>query len=169
MSEQVTFKQTPMTLEGNLPTVGETAPDFTLADGDLKAVSLHDFRGRTVLLSTVPSLDTPVCDTETRRLAKELEPYRERVAFITVSMDLPFAQKRWCVAAELPHLITLSDYRDHEFGRRYGVRILDLGLLARAVFVIDSEGVVRYRELVPEVTHEPDYDAILQAVRAQLQ
>ncbi len=165
---QVGFGGKPLTLEGTEIQVGEAAPSFTLVNGDLKSVSLSDFRGRVILLTTVPSLDTSVCNIETRRFDQEVAKLAGRIAYITVSMDLPFAQKRWCGTAETQSVVTLSDYKNHEFGKSYGIYLTDLGLLARAVFVIDAEGIIRYREIVAEVTHEPDYEAALTAVKGLL-
>ena len=165
---QVSFNGGSIALEGTVIDVGDPAPEFTLVDGNLNRVSFVNFRGRIVLLATVPSLDTSVCDIETRRFDQEASKLGDRVACLTVSMDLPFAQQRWCGAAEARHVVTLSDYKDHQLGKSYGVYLTELGLLARAVFVIDPSGIVRYREIVPEVAHEPDYSAALSAVKALL-
>jgi len=161
----VTLKGNPVTLVGKEVKVGDAAPDVTLLDNDLKAVALSAFRGKVVVLSSVPSLDTPVCDTETRRFNEEAAKLGDGVAVLTISMDLPFAQKRWCGAHGIERVKTLSDHRDAAFGKAYGVLIKELRLLARAVFVVDRQGVIRYTQLVEEITHEPDYDAILDAVR----
>ena len=157
----VTFTGARMALEGPQIRVGSAAPGFSLTNGKLEAVSLNDFQGRVLLLAAVPSLDTGVCDMEARRFEKEVAELDDRIAYVTVSMDLPFAQARWCGAAEAHRVVTLSDYKHHLFGKDYGVYIPELGLLARSVFVIDPKGVVRYVEIVPEVTHEPNYDAAL--------
>ncbi|KPK85057.1 MAG: hypothetical protein AMJ81_04220 [Phycisphaerae bacterium SM23_33] len=162
----VTFKGSPLTLVGPELKPGEAAPDFRLLDNGLNEVSLSDFAGKRIVLASVPSLDTAVCDTETRRfnqLAADLGP---NVVVLTVSMDLPFAQKRWCGAAGIERVVTLSDHRTAAFGAAYGVLIKQLRLLARAVFVVDAGGVIRYIQLVREMTEEPDYDAALKAVRA---
>jgi thiol peroxidase len=162
---KVTFKGGPLTLAGPLPAEGEPAPDFTALATDQSEASLSDYRGKVVILSSVPSLDTPVCDRETRRFNEAAGDLGEGVAVLTVSMDLPFAQKRWCGAAGVENVETLSDHRDADFGTKYGVLIPDLRLLARAVFVVDAEGVLQYIQVVPEMTDEPDYDEVLAAVR----
>jgi len=162
----ITIHGNPLTLVGNEVKVGEKAPDFTALDHELKPVGLDAFAGKVVVLSSVPSLDTPVCDTETRRFNEEAGRLGDDVAIVTISMDLPFAQKRWCGAAGIENVITLSDHRDASFGTAYGVLIKELRLLARAVFVVDSQRVVRHVELVKEVTEEPDYEAALAVVRA---
>ena len=120
------------------------------------------------MLVTVPSLDTPVCDMEVRRFNKEAAALSDKVRIAAVSCDLPFAQARWCGAAGVAAVSSLSDHRDVSFGTNYGVLIKELRLLARAVFVVGADGVLRYVQLVPEVTHEPDYDAVLEAVRKAL-
>jgi len=161
----ITFKGNPLTLMGNEVKVGDKAPDFEVLDGDLSAVKLSDFAGKLCIISSVPSLDTPVCDTETRRFNKEAEKLGDDVVVLTISMDLPFAQKRWCGAAGVHNVILLSDYRAASFGKAFGVLIKELRLLARAVFVLDREGIVRYVEIVKELTEEPDYEAALKAVK----
>lgn len=169
LSRQVAFNGNPVTLEGTIIDVGDSAPGFTLVDSNLGSVSLADFRERVVVLITVPSLDTPVCDMEARRFDQEAEKLGGQAAFLVVSMDLPFAQQRWCGAADTHHVMTLSDYKDRQLGKGYGIYMAELGLLARAVFIIDTYGIVRYREIVPEVTHEPNYAQALSAVKALLQ
>ena len=169
-SEQrtVTMKGNPLPLSGTPVSVGDKAPDFTVVDNGLAPVKLSSFLGKVLVVSAVPSLDTPVCDRETRRFNEEADKLGDDVAVLTVSMDLPFAQKRWCGAAGITRVITLSDHRSAEFGNAYGVLLENLRLLARAVFVIDRTGVVQQIEIVPEVTDEPDYDRVLAAVKAQL-
>lgn len=161
----VTMRGAPLTLVGEEVTVGSAAPDFQALNNDLQPVRLSDFKDKVVVLSSVPSLDTPVCDMETRRFNQEAEKLGDDVMVLTISMDLPFAQKRWCGAAGVEHVITLSDHRDAAFGKAYGVLIKELRLLARAVFVVDKEGVVRHAQLVKEIAEEPDYAAVLQAVQ----
>ncbi len=160
----ITFQGNPLTLMGNEVKVGDKAPDFELLDNDLKPVNLSGFRGKVCVISSVPSLDTPVCDMETRRFNEEAGKLGDNVSILTVSMDLPFAQKRWCGAAGVDKVTTLSDHRDAKFGETYGVLIKELRLLARAIFVVDREGVIQYVQLVKEVTEEPDYDAVIAAV-----
>ena len=161
----VTMKGNPITLMGAELQVGDRAPDFVATDNDLHSVSFDSFRGKICILSSVPSLDTPVCDMETRRFNDEAGRLGDNVEIITISMDLPFAQKRWCGAAGVDKVQTLSDHRDAAFGQAYGVLIKGLRLLARAVFVVDKEGTIRYTELVNEIASEPDYDSVLKAVK----
>ena len=162
-----TMRGNPVILLGNEVKVGDKAPDFVAVDNDLNPMGLSAFQGKTVVLSAVPSLDTPVCDTETRRFNQEATMLGSDVEIVTISMDLPFAQKRWCAAAGVDRVRTLSDHREASFGTAYGVLMKGPRLLARALFVVDKEGVVRYVQVVPEVTQEPDYDDVLEAV-AQL-
>lgn len=161
---KITMKGNPLTLMGQELKVGDTAPDVVLANNDLVPVSLSSYGGKICIISSVPSLDTPVCDMETRRFNEEAGALGEDVAIITVSMDLPFAQKRWCGAAGVDKVITLSDYGDMAFGNAYGVLIKELKLLARSVFVLDRQGTIQYVQLVNEVTEEPNYQEILDAV-----
>jgi len=164
----VTMLGNPVVLLGTEVKEGMKAPAFTLVDNDLNEKKLGDYTGKVVVLSSVPSLDTPVCDMETRRFNKEAEKLGDGVVILTISVDLPFAQKRWCGAAGVERVITLSDHRDTSFGLAYGVLIKGLRLLARAIFVVDREGTVRYHQLVPEIAQEPDYAAVLEAVRKLL-
>jgi thiol peroxidase len=161
----VTFKGGPLTLVGNEVKPGDAAPDFTALANDLSPVMLSSYRGKTCVISSVPSLDTPVCDMETRRFNEEAKRLASDIAVLTISMDLPFAQKRWCGAAGVEHVKTLSDHRDAAFGTAYGVLIKELRLLARAIFVVDKGGKIRYIQLVKEVAQEPDYNAALDAVK----
>ena len=161
----VTMKGNPITLMGTELQVGDKAPDFIAIDNDLNPVSFDSFRGKVCIVSSVPSLDTPVCDMETRRFNDEAGRLDDDVEILTISMDLPFAQKRWCGAAGVDKVQTLSDHRDAAFGQGYGVLIKGFRLLARAVFVVDKEGTIRYIELVKEIASEPDYDSILTAVK----
>ena len=169
LPDAVTMKGKPLALLGKRPKVGEAAPDFACLDSDLSKVRLSDFRGKVCVISAVPSLDTPVCEAQTRRFNAEATALGDDVAVLTVSMDLPFAQKRFCAAAGIENVHTLSDHRNAEFGRAYGVLIKDLRLLARAVFVIGPQGQLTYVQLVEEITNEPDYEAVLEAVRAARQ
>ena len=165
----VTFEGKTLHLEGQLPKVGEKAPNFNLIAPDLMMMSLQDFEGKVVVLATVPSLDTPVCDLEGRHFNERAAELLPKAQVIMVSRDTPFAQKRWEDSAGASHVLTLSDYRDGEFGKKYGVMIEELKLLARAVFVINEEGVLTYSQLVPEITKAPDYEPVLEAVKAALQ
>jgi len=161
----ITMRGNPLTLIGQEIKPGNPAPDFESLDNELTPVRLSSFRGKVVIISAVPSLDTPVCDMETRRFNSEAANLSEDIVILTISMDLPFAQKRWCGAAGVDKVVTLSDHREAEFGKAYGVLIKELRLLARAVFVVDAEGVVRYVQLVREVAEDPDYDAVISAAK----
>ncbi len=168
MSERmdvITSKGNPLTLVGDEFKMGHAAPDAVLLDNDLKPVKLSDYRGKVVVVSTVPSLDTPVCDMQTRRFNNEAGNLSDKVVILTISTDLPFAQKRWCGAAGVEHVTTLSDHRETAFGLAYGLLIKELRLLARSVLVIDGDGILRYCQLVKETSEEPDYDAVIEAVK----
>ena len=167
-SGEVTMKGNPLTLVGPALKTGDKAPDFVVLNNDLAPVSLSAYSGKVCILCSVPSLDTPVCDLETRRFNQEAGNLGQDVVVLTISMDLPFAQKRWCGAAGVDKVITLSDHRDASFGTAYGVLIKELRLLARSVFVVDKEGTIRYIQHVKELTQEPDYEAVLKAVKACL-
>lgn len=164
----VTMKGNPMTLLGTEITPGMTAPDFTVVDNGLGPVTLSDFKGKVVVLSAVPSLDTPTCDMETRRFNQEAQALGDKVKILTVSMDLPFAQKRWCGNAGVENVQTVSDYQTASFGQAYGVLIDGLRLLTRAIFVVDAQGKVAYVQVVPEISSEPDYAAVIEAVKKLL-
>lgn len=164
----ITFKGNPMTLLGPELQVGDKAPDFCAVDNTLAPVGIDTHAGKIRVISAVPSLDTPVCDTETRRFNQEAAALPDTVVVLTVSLDLPFAQKRWCGAAGIDKVTTLSDYRDRSFGQNYGVLIKELLLLARCIFVVDGQGIIRYIQQVPEVTSEPDYAAVMAAVKTLL-
>ena len=161
----ITMKGQPLTLLGTEVKVGEQAPDFEVLANDLSAVKLSSYRGKVCIISSVPSLDTSVCDVMTRRFNQEAVNLGDDVIVLTISMDLPFAQSRWCGTADVKNVQTLSDHRDASFGNAFGVLIKELRLLARAVFVVDKEGIVRYVQIVGELTNEPDYEAVLQAVK----
>ncbi len=160
----VFMKGKPLTLIGNELKVGDSAPDCELVDMNLAPVKLSSYRGRTCFLTTVPSLDTSVCHLETIRFNKEAEKLDKDIAMITVSADLPFAQKRWCEETKSKNVVLLSDYREGELGRAFGVMIKELKLLARTIFIIDKRGKIRYIQYVKETSEEPDYDAALRAL-----
>ena len=162
----ITMKGNPLTLLGEIPATGNRAPEFEVLDNDLSPVSLGTYLGKIVIISSVPSLDTPVCDMETRRFNVEAGSLDPDIVILTVSMDLPFAQKRWCGAAGVDRVVTLSDHRDGTFGTGYGVLIKELRLLARCIFVLDREGTIRYYQLVREISQEPDYEEVLAAVNS---
>jgi len=171
MSERtgiITFQGNPLTLVGGELKVGDKAPGFNVADNALSPVTLDSYAGKVKIICSVPSLDTPVCDTETRRFNQEAAGLPGDVVVLTISQDLPFAQGRWCGAAGIDKVITLSDYRDRSFGNSYGVLIKELALLARAVFVLDAGNTIRYIQVVSEITSEPDYAAALSAARGLL-
>lgn len=161
----VTIMGNPLTLMGLAIKQGDKAPDATVLDQDLKEVRLKDFGGKVRVISVTPSLDTPVCDLQARRFNQEAANLPADVAVLNISMDLPFAIARFCTAAGIDRVKAFSDHRDASFGLGYGVLIKELRLLARAIFIIDRTDVVRYVEIVPEVTSHPDYDKALAALR----
>lgn len=167
MSQAITFKGNPVTILGNEVKVGDQAPNFTVLANNLTPVTLDDSKGSVRIISVVPSLDTGVCDAQTRRF-NEAAAQLEGVHILTVSVDLPFAQARWCGAAGIDKVQTLSDHRELSFGKAYGVVIEELRLLARAVFVIDANDKVVHVEYVPEVTTHPNYEAAIEAAKAAL-
>ena len=164
--EAATFMGNPLTLVGDEVKVGEKAPDFSLLKNDLSPAAMADYAGKVIVLTLVPSLDTPVCDTETRRFNEEAAALGDDVAILAVSMDLPFAQARWCGAAGVEAVETLSDHKDAAMGPAYGALIKELRLMSRVVVVIDRDGVVTYAQYVKEISEEPDYDAALVAAKA---
>lgn len=167
-ADAVTFKGNPVTLVGDEVTVGSQAPDFKCLDSSLGAVTLADTPAKPRIFSVVPSLDTPVCSTQTKRFDEALNALGDKVACYTVSLDSPFAQKRFCGSEGIASMQTLSDVHDHSFAKNWGVLIegLPLSLLARSVFVVDASGKVTYAEYVKEVTSEPDYDAAMSALKS---
>lgn len=160
---QITFKQEPITLVGEQVKVGQKAPDFSVLDNGLNEVTLANYEGQKKLISVVPSIDTGVCDQQTRKFNEEAA--QEDGVVLTISADLPFAQKRWCAANGLDNVLTLSDHRDLSFGKNYGVVMEELRLLARSVFVLDQNNKVVYSEIVSEGTDFPDFDSALEAYR----
>ncbi|NQT03070.1 MAG: thiol peroxidase [Planctomycetes bacterium] len=161
----VKFKGNPLTLLGNELKVGDTAPDAEVLANDLSPLKLSGFRGKVCVICTVPSLDTPVCDIQTRKFNEQATSLSDDVVILTISMDLPFAQQRWCGSVNVENVQTLSDHAKAEFGTEFGVLIKELRLLARTVFVVDKEGIIRYIEIVDELTNEPDYEAALTAAK----
>lgn len=160
----ITFKNNPVTLLGDEVKVGDQAPEFTVLANDLSPFHLKDSAEKVKIISVVPSLDTGVCDAQTRKFNEEASKL-DNTEVLTISVDLPFAQKRWCGDSGLEHVITLSDHRDLSFGKAFGVAIEELRLLARAVFVIDTNDKVTYVEYVQEATNHPDYDAAIEAAK----
>jgi len=165
---EVTFKGNPIELVGPKLKAGDTAPDFTCVGAGLSIVKLGDTAGKPRLFNVVPSLDTPVCNKQTKRFAEELTALGEKVEAYTVSLDLPFAQARFCTEANIANVKNLSDVHDHSFGSHYGVLIqgLPIPLLARAVFVVDASNKITYAEIVPEIAQEPDYDPAIAALKS---
>lgn len=162
----VTVKGNPVTLEGKCIEPGQKAPSFTVLDADLKEVCSDVFKGKIKLIASVPSLDTPVCDLEIKRFNDEASKLSKDLVIIFISMDLPFAQKRFCQAYDIKKVKTFSDHRLADFGRNYGCLIKELRLLARAIFIIDKDDTVRYVEYVKELTSHPNYDAVLSALKS---
>ncbi len=161
----VTFGGKPMTLIGSEIKVGDTAPDFEVQTTGLTSSTLKDYEGKVLLISVVPSLDTGVCDAQTRRFNQEATNFSDNIVVLTISADLPFAQKRWCGAADIDRVITLSDHLNMSFGDAWGTHMKELRLESRAVFVVDSSLKVTYVDYVPEVTQHPNYDAAIEAVK----
>jgi thiol peroxidase len=161
---RVTMKGNPVTLTGKDPQIGEPAPDCALTANDLSEVKLSSFKGKKIIISVVPSLDTPVCDLQSKRFNKEAVSLPDTV-ILTVSMDLPFAQKRWCGMTGSDKIKTLSDYRQASFGQAYGVLIENLRLLTRAIFIVDEKSILRYKQIVPEITQEPNYEEALAVLK----
>lgn len=166
----ITFKGAPMTLAGEAVTTGQAAPDFTIHyfEGGMKTITPADLKGKPTLLSVVPSLDTGVCAIQTKKFNESLGELGEAVNAVTVSMDLPFAMNRFCGAEDVKNMRVGSDYQDRSFGQNWGTLIEELKIECRAAFVLDPEGKVTHVEYVSEVTSEPDYDAALAALKAQL-
>ena len=164
----VTFQGNPLTLSGNAVEVGQKAPAAALTAGDMSPKTVEDWGGKLRIINVVPSLDTPVCDTQTRKFNEEASALGDDAVVLTVSRDLPFAQNRWCGAAGIDRVAVLSDYNARTFGEEYGLTLKELGLLARAVLVVDKEGTIQYQEIVPEVASEPDYEAALGSAKKLL-
>ncbi|MGB2879049.1 MAG: thiol peroxidase [Candidatus Omnitrophota bacterium] len=161
----VTFKGNPITLLGNEAKTGQEAPDFKVLDAELNEKGLSDFKNKIKLIASVPSLDTPVCDLQIKRFNDEAAKISKDVAILFISMDLPFAQKRFCQEFNIKKVKTFSDHRDGDFGVKYGVLIKELRLLARAIFVVDKENKIRYVEYVKDITSQPDYETALNALK----
>ena len=161
----ITLKGAPLTLEGPQIMPGQKAPDFKVLSQDLEEKGLADFKGKIKLIASVPSLDTPVCDTEIKRFNDEATKVSKDVVIIFISMDLPFAQKRFCQEFDINKVRTFSDHKEASFGTNYGVLIKEMRLLARAVFIIGKDDLVKYVQLVKELSSGPDYDAALKALQ----
>lgn len=163
---QITFWGNPVTLVGDQLHVGDKAPSFSVLDNNLQPVSLSQYAGKNIIISVFPSVDTPVCALQNIRFNKEASRLKSDVEILSLSVDLPFAQSRFCAAEHIENVHVYSDYRDLDFGLKYGFVIKELRLLARGVVVIDQEGTIRHIEYVSEVSHEPDYEAALKVVSA---
>jgi len=161
----VTFKGNPVTLIGPEITVGSQGPDFTVLATDLTPKTLHDFKGKVRLITSVLSLDTGICDAECKRFNELTSGLGDNVVLLTISMDLPFTQARWAEAADADRVVTLSDHRDASFAQAYGVLVKEMRVLSRAIFVVDPNDTVRYVEYVKEIASHPDYEAALNAVK----
>lgn len=160
---EITFKNNPVTLSGQQVNEGDVAPNFTVLDNDLNQKSLDDYANKKKLISVVPSIDTGVCDQQTRKFNEEAS--QEDGVVLTISVDLPFAQKRWCASNGLDNVVTLSDHRDLSFGENFGVVMEGMRLLARSVFVLDQDNKVVYKEIVSEGTNFPDFEKVLEAYK----
>jgi len=161
----ITISGNPAELVGGGPGVGELAPDFEAVTNDMSPFKLSEIKGKVLVICSVGSLDTSTCDTEVRKFNEQATSLGDDVAVLVISMDLPFAQTRWCGASGVKNVQTLSDHNKADFGNAYGVLIKDLRLLARTVFVVDKKGVIRYIEIVDELSDEPDYEAALKAAK----
>jgi len=161
----ITISGNPIALVGGGPAVGESAPDFEAIANDMSPFKLSELKRKVLVICSVGSLDTSVCDTEVRKFNEHVTSLGDDVAVLVISMDLPFTQMRWCGAAGVKNVQTLSDHNKADFGNAYGVLIKELRLLARAVFVVDKKGVIRYIEVVDELSNEPDYEAALKAAK----
>lgn len=164
--DEATVKGNPLTLIGEEIKVGQEAPEFKVLNADLEEVSLDNFKDKIKLIAAVPSLDTPVCDLEIKRFKEEAAGVSKEVVIIFISMDLPFAQARFCSANDIKQVKTFSDHLSGDFGTKYGVLIKELRLLSRAIFILDRDNVVKYVEYVKELTEQPDYDGALEALKA---
>jgi thiol peroxidase len=162
-NKNITFKGGKLTVTGRELKVGDALPPFKLVGNDMKDVTQEDFKGKKLILVVVPSLDTPVCQIEVKKFNEEASK-RKDLSVLAVSLDLPFAQKRWCGSEGVSNVASASDYKYRSFGESFGTYIQELGLLARAVFSVNEKGVVTHVEYVPEIAQEPEYDAALRAV-----
>ncbi|BDA59786.1 thiol peroxidase [Shewanella xiamenensis] len=162
---QVMMGEKTVTLEGKLPQLEQMAPRFKVVDDKFNPINLTDFKGKTILISAVPSLDTGVCALQTKRFNSEVSHFSDDVVMLTISTDLPFAQKRFCKVENVENIKVLSDSVWRDFGEKYGLLIEDYGLLARAIFIVDAEGKLKYQEVVPNIAQHPNYDTALEALK----
>ncbi len=165
MNTKVTFGGNPVTLIGNEVKIGSKAPSFNVINDGLKPVTLEDFKGKVKLLSIFPSIDTGVCSMQTHKFNKEAAQFGDKVAFLAISADLPFALKRFCGAEGINNLTPLSDHKEMDFGQKYGFQISELRLLARGVIILDQNNTIQYIEVVPEIGNEPNYDAAIKKLK----
>ncbi len=165
MATTITFKGDPVELSGTPPQVGDQAPAFELVNTKMETVHLSDFDGKIRVISVIPSIDTGVCEAQTRRFNEALDEMPDNVVGLTISEDTPFAQARWCGAEGITKMEMLSDFKGNTFGKSYGLYMPAMGLLARSVYIIDGDGKVAYFQLVPEMSEEPDYDEVLDKVK----
>ena len=163
--QKVTFGGNPVTLLGDAARPGNIAPDFTVVDSDMKPVKLSDFNGKIKILSVAPSVDTPVCANQTRKFNKEATKMNDNIAVLSISVDLPFALKRFCAAEGIDNVETLSDHKDVDFGIKYGFLIEEMRLLARGIVIIDKDNTIKYVEYVSEIGEEPNYEKALEEIR----
>jgi len=162
---KVTFGGNPVTLIGNEIKVGLKAPEFTAIDGSLKPINSSSFAGKVRLISIFPSIDTGVCSTQNRKFNQEAAQFGDKVAFIAISADLPFALKRFCGAEGIDNLIPLSDHMNMDFGKNYGFQISELRLLARGVVIVGADDIIKYIEILPEIGNEPNYEAAISELK----
>ena len=168
-NQNITFKGEPLKVEGTSLKAGDELPNFQLVGTDMSAISQTQYRGKVLVVLSVPSVDTPVCDVELKRFNEEASSLSDAVEILAVSRDLPFAQSRWCASSDASRVRCASDYKERSFGKTYGVELPEMGLLARAVFVADENGTLVHVEYVPELSSEPDYAAALAAVQDSIQ
>lgn len=161
--EKITFKGSPLTLIGRELKIGDNAPEFNVLSNDMKEIHLAEFRGKILLLNVVTSLDTPICDEQTKKFNSEAASL-PHVQILTISVDLPFAQSRFCGGNDM-HIKVASDHKDVNFGMNYGVLIKEWRMLARSIFLVDQQGKVRYKEIVPEVASHPNYNKVLEEIK----
>ena len=167
-NQNITFKGAPIAVSGREVKVGDAVPDFMITAGDMSDLTINSFAGKVVVLSALPSLDTPVCAVQTRRFNEEAAKLSDDVVILTVSRDLPMAQKRWCGAEGIENVVCASDYKYRTFGQAFGVDLESLGLLSRAVFVVNKDGKIEYVEYVDEVSEEPQYEPVIEKVKELL-
>lgn len=163
-ANKVTFKGNPVTLLGNEIKVGDKAPDFTVLSSTLTPTTLAEYKGKVIVIAVYPSIDTGICAAQNRRFNQEADNLKE-VTVLSISVDLPFAQSRFCAAEGLNNIVTLSDHKDLDFGMKYGFVIEELRLLARGTIIIGKDNIIKYVEFVPEIAQEPDYEAALKIIK----